>query len=238
MKPQILNGLMVLLAIAIATGMSSAASAQESTPSQSTPPDPLTRRGKMDPRHPFHIGANYYPSGSMQNHEQGRCILNLYINADGSVSATQLLKSTGYPRLDTACIESVIGVPVLPAKINGVPVAGWSEFKINWQLGPPQYTQYPPLEKSAVPRIAEDYELQAGKNFYPEAARAKHQRGYCVVHTTVDSSGAALDPRITRSTGSEILDKTCLAAVAAAKFNSELQDGQPVADSTDIAIYW
>jgi hypothetical protein len=45
MKPQIL--LMVLLASAFATGMSSAASAQASTPSASTPPDPLTRRGKM-----------------------------------------------------------------------------------------------------------------------------------------------------------------------------------------------
>lgn len=43
---------------------------------------------------------------------------------------------------------------------------------------------------------------------------------------------------ITRSTGSEIHDKACLAAVTAAKFNPDLQNGTPIADSTDIAIYW
>jgi TonB family protein len=192
----------------------------------------------MDPRHPLHIGANYYPKESLKHREQGRCVLNLYINADGSVSATQLLKSTGFPLLDTACLESVIDVPMLPAKTDGVPIAGWSEFKINWQLGPPQFTQYPPLEKSAVPRVSEDYELQVGEKFYPEAARAKHPRGYCVVHMTVGSTGTALNVGITHSTGSTILDKACVEAITAARFTPELQDGRPVADSTDIAIYW
>jgi TonB family protein len=245
LRTGILIGLMALTATFAAIPIAASAqeqtpstSAQEPTPRPSTPPDPPTRRGKMDPRHPLHIGANYYPKESLKRREQGRCILNLYINADGSVAATQLLKSTGFPRLDTACIESVIDVPVLPAKVNGTPVAGWSEFKINWQLGPPQFTQYPPLDRSAVPRVADDYELQGGKNFYPEAARAKHERGYCVVRTTVDSSGSALNPSIIRSTGSVILDKACLAAVTSALFTPELQDGRPVADSTDIAIYW
>ena len=192
----------------------------------------------MDPRHPFHIGSNYYPKQSLKRHEQGRCVLNLYINAEGSVLATQLLKSTGFPLLDTACLESVIDVPVLPAKANGVPVAGWSEFKVVWQLGPPQYNQYPPFERSAAPRFADDYELQVGDKYYPEAARAKHERGYCVVHTTVASTGTALNAAITRSTGSVILDQACLAAVKHARFTPELQDGQPVADSTDIAMYW
>jgi TonB family protein len=58
------------------------------------------------------------------------------------------------------------------------------------------------------------------------------------VHTTVGSSGTALNASITRSTGSVILDKICTDAVTAARFTPELQDGRPVADSTDIAIYW
>jgi TonB family protein len=77
-----------------------------------------------------------------------------------------------------------------------------------------------------------------GQKFYPKQARAKHQRGYCVVHTTVGSSGTALNAGITHSTGSAILDKACLAAVNYARFTPELQNGQPVSDSTDIAIYW
>jgi TonB family protein len=58
------------------------------------------------------------------------------------------------------------------------------------------------------------------------------------VHTTVGSSGTALNAGITHSTGSVILDKACFAAVTAARFTPEVQNGRPVADSTDIAIYW
>jgi TonB family protein len=58
------------------------------------------------------------------------------------------------------------------------------------------------------------------------------------VRTTVGSTGTALNAGITHSTGSAILDKACIEAVTAARFTPELQDGRPIADSTDIAIYW
>jgi TonB family protein len=96
----------------------------------------------------------------------------------------------------------------------------------------------PPSEKPGFPRVADDYEFQAGDKYDPEAARAKHERGYCVVHTTIGSSGTALNAAITRSTGSAILDKACIEAVTTAPFTPELQNGRPVADSTDVAIYW
>ena len=213
------------------------ASAQESASKSVTPIDPPTRRAKMDPRHPFHIGADYYPAQSRQNGEQGRCILNVYSNVDGSVPATQLLLSTGFPRLDIACLESVIGVPVLPAKENGVPVAGWSEFKIIWRVGNAPHTQYPPLEKPAVPRVVEDYEIQAGDKHYPDTAPAK-QKGYCLVRATVGSTGTVVNATLTRSTVSKPLDDACLAAVKDTRFTPEIQDGQAVADATLIAIYW
>jgi TonB family protein len=226
------------IAIAAATPLKPAF-AQEQAPSPTAPTDtpPLRKFGKMDVRHPLHIGSDYYPKQSLKNHEEGRCYVAFLIEANGSVPAMQLLKSSGYPRLDTACIESVIDVPLLPATVNGTAVTGWSDFNLAWVIDHVQpYAPRP--ERSVFPRVADDYEFQVGEKFYPEAARTKHQRGYCVVQTTVDSSGAALNPRIIRSTGSEILDKACLAAVTAARFTPELQDGKPVADSTDIAIYW
>ena len=58
------------------------------------------------------------------------------------------------------------------------------------------------------------------------------------MHTTVSSNGTALNPAITRSAGSAILDKACVDAVNNARFTPELQEGLPVADATDIAIYW
>jgi TonB family protein len=240
LRPRMLIGLVVFLLSATGTAITSkTASAQEQAPTTTAPTDtrPIRKFGKMDVRHPLRVGSDYYPKQSLKNHEQGRCTLAFFIEADGTVPAAQLLKSTGFPRLDTACFESVIGVPLIPATINGSPIAGWYDFNVVWVIEHAQPDQ-PPSESPAFPRVAEDYELQAGDKYYPEAARAKHEKGYCVVHTTVDSSGTALNAGITRSTGSAILDKACVAAVTAARFTPELQNGRPVADSTDIAIYW
>jgi TonB family protein len=240
MKRKILAGLVFLLTSAAVTGITSVSSAAQE-PAASAPvatdSPPVKKLGKMDVRHPLHVGSDYYPKQSLKNHEEGKCTLAFFIEADGTVLAAQLLKSSGFPRLDTACIESVIGVPLIPATINGTPVAGWNDFNVVWVINHAQPYQ-PPPERSAFPRIADDYEFQVGGKFYPEAARVEHPRGYCVVHTTVDSSGTALNAGITRSTGSAILDKACVAAVTAARFTPEVQNGRPVADSTDIAIYW
>jgi TonB family protein len=236
--PCILAGLMASLLGAVGPALPIPASAQEPPPGIAAPTDsPLRKLGRMDVRHPLHVGSDYYPKQSLKNHEQGKCTLAFFIEADGTVPAAQLLKSTGFPRLDTACFESVIDVPLIPATINGTPVAGWYDFNVVWVIEHAQ--PYQPLaEKRAFPRVADDYEFQVGEKFYPEAARAKRPRGYCVMHTTVDSSGTSLNASITHSTGSAILDKACVAAVTAARFTPELQNGRPVADSTDIAIYW
>jgi hypothetical protein len=69
-RARILSGLVSLLLIAIAVAIPLKSTfAQESTPNPSTPPDPPTRRGKIDPRHPLHIGANYYPKESLKHRE-------------------------------------------------------------------------------------------------------------------------------------------------------------------------
>jgi TonB family protein len=237
MVRQCMQTLMVILLIATVTAKP--ASAQDQAPSTSTPTgaSPVTKHGRMDVKHPLHIGSDYYPKKSLQSHEEGKCVLAFFIETDGTVPAAQLLKPTGFSRLNVACIESVIGVPMIPATINGTPVAGWSDFNLVWIINHPQPYQ-PAPERSAFPRVADDYEFQVGEKYYPAAARAKHERGYCLVHTTVGSTGAALNATITRSTGSTALDQACLAAVKDARFTPELQGGQPVPDSTDIAIYW
>jgi TonB family protein len=228
-RTPILTELMALLLVTTGTAIpSNFTSAQEQTPSASAPTDASVYRrgGRMDVRHPLHIGSDYYPKQSLKNHEQGKCTLSFFIEADGTVPAAQLLISTGFPRLDTACFESVIGVPLIPATINGTPVAGWYDFNVVWVIDHAQ-PYLPPSEKPVFPRVADDYEFQAGEKFYPELARAKHERGYCVVHTTVGSAGAALKAVITRSTGSAILDRACLAAVRHARFTPELKNGSP-----------
>jgi TonB family protein len=127
LRPRMLIGSMVFLLGTTGAAMGSKpASAQEQTSTTTASADtrPIKKLGKMDVSHPLRVGSDYYPKQSLKNHEQGKCTLAFYIEADGTVPAAQLLKSTGFPRLDTACFESVIGVPLIPATINGSPVAG------------------------------------------------------------------------------------------------------------------
>jgi TonB family protein len=122
----LIGSMVFLLGTTGAAMGSKPASAQEqsSTTTASADTRPIKKLGKMDVSHPLRVGSDYYPKQSLKNHEQGKCTLAFFIEADGTVPAAQLLKSTGFPRLDTACFESVIGVPLIPATINGSPVAG------------------------------------------------------------------------------------------------------------------
>jgi TonB family protein len=233
-------GMSVLVAsLLLATAIDVVASAQEQTPGPPASADATQVRkgGRMDVKHPLRIGSDYYPKESMKHREQGRCLMAFYIEADGTVPAAQLLKSTGFPRLDVACFESVIGVPLIPPTVNGEPVAGWYDFNLVWLIN--KVEPYKPLPQGAAfPRMAPDYQPQFGEKFYPEGAKETKEQGYCIVRITVSSGGAALNPAIARFSGSATLDNACLAALKDARFTPALQDGHPVADSTLIAIYW
>lgn len=240
-RPRVLIGIMTLIMSGTGAAITPiCARAQEQTPSTAPATDtpPVTKPGRMDPKHPLHIGSDHYPKQSLKNHEQGACYMSFLINTDGSVPAAQLLKSSGYPRLDTACIESIIGVPMLPGTVNEMPITGWFDFPVVWLLNPPHLTRHPPLEKSAVPRIADGYELLAGKEFNPDSTRSGHPKGYCVVHAVVDTTGKVRDARVTSSTVSSMLDRLCVTTIARARFTPELQNGLAVEDATDVAIYW
>src|SRR5580698_7610314 len=171
-----LTGLMAILLVGTGIAIpSNSTSVQEQASGTAPAIDtrPLRTLGRMDVRHPLHVGSDYYPKQSLKNHEQGKCTLAFFIEADGTVPAAQLLVSTGYPRLDTACFESVIDVPLIPGSANGTPVAGWYDFNVVWLINHSQPLQQPP-ERPAFPRIANDHEFQVGQKFYPEAAHAKH----------------------------------------------------------------
>jgi Gram-negative bacterial TonB protein C-terminal len=138
LRPSIFDGWMGLLMGATATAIACiSASAQETTPSTPSTAAPVIKLGKMDPYHPLRIGTKYFPKESLNHHEQGRCSIAFLIEVDGTVTATPLLKSTGFPRLDIACFESVIDVPVLPASVDGTPVLRWSDFQLVWVIDRP-----------------------------------------------------------------------------------------------------
>lgn len=95
----------------------------------------ITTKVRADPGHPLRIGENY-PAMSRRLHEEGTCKVKLTVTADGAVRDVSLTLSTGYPRLDQACLDTFIHGGLLPASVDGAPVTTTVEIPTTWKLGP------------------------------------------------------------------------------------------------------
>ena len=91
---------------------------------------------RLDPSHLPHIGLAYYPRESLAIPEEGICYMAVTIEPDGTVSASHLVKSSSFPRLDAACINAFpADVRLIPATEGGSPVKATVTIPIVWCLG-------------------------------------------------------------------------------------------------------
>jgi periplasmic protein TonB len=88
----------------------------------------------MDPKHPLKIGEEYYPDASKRAGEEGRCIVTITVAADGRITNAAIQQSSGFPRLDEACLKGVKDQRVKPATEDGKPVETTIGLPIVWKL--------------------------------------------------------------------------------------------------------
>ncbi len=101
------------------------------------PPAPVQHVGtsiRPDPKHPLKIGEDYYPDASKRANEEGRCIVTVTVSADGRITNEAISTSTGFPRLDEACLKGVHGQRMIPATEDGKPVEKTVQLPIVWKL--------------------------------------------------------------------------------------------------------
>jgi protein TonB len=76
-----------------------------------------------------------YPPTSRRLGEEGRVVVNVYVLADGRVGEVQVLKTSGYERLDAAALEHVRSDwRFEPARRGGVAVATWGAFGVTFAI--------------------------------------------------------------------------------------------------------
>lgn len=131
MKQRLILATLLFLSL----GASALALAQQAAPKPDEQiPGPSHRQPRMDPTHPLKIGRRYYPVESLRAKEQGRCIVGVTVTADGSLKDASVEQSTGYQRLDQACLEAVAGGHLLPATEDGKPVEWRIHLPMVWSL--------------------------------------------------------------------------------------------------------
>ncbi len=69
-----------------------------------------------------------YPALSVRRGEQGQVVLNVLIGIDGKAQKAEIVKSSGFERLDAAALATVQRWRYVPGKRGGVPEEMW--FKV------------------------------------------------------------------------------------------------------------
>jgi protein TonB len=117
------------------TAITTVTTVQQAAPVVQAPaPHPVGTSIKPDPKHPLHIGEEYYPDASKRANEEGRCIVTITVGVDGKISNEAIQTSSGFPRLDEACLKGVHGQRMLAATEEGKPVAKTVTIPIVWKL--------------------------------------------------------------------------------------------------------
>ena len=75
-----------------------------------------------------------YPAMSRRLGEQGNVVVNTLIGADGVPQKAEILRSSGFERLDRAALETALKWRYLPGKRAGVPEAMWFKVPLRFVL--------------------------------------------------------------------------------------------------------
>lgn len=76
-----------------------------------------------------------YPSASKRLGEEGRVLVSVHILPNGMAAEVQVLKSSGYSRLDNAAVEHVQrDWRFVPARLDGEAVAAWGNFGVTFRI--------------------------------------------------------------------------------------------------------
>jgi protein TonB len=78
--------------------------------------------------------APAYPVLSRRMGEEGKVILRVYVNEEGSAARIELRTSSGHPRLDEAAMDAVRKWKFVPARRADSPVGAWVLLPISFSL--------------------------------------------------------------------------------------------------------
>jgi len=190
---------------------------------------PAETPAQIDPQRPLKIGQEFYPSESINSREEGRCSVNVRVDTSGNIHDPSIVKSSGFARLDAACIAAVKSGHLIPATRNGVPVESTANLPIEWKLPRPatlaDCMSMPAQDPS--PRATESDSTAKSKS--PTSGRV-------LLRLFVAETGAIDGVKVAQSSGYPRLDEAGVKAVTGQKLIPATSDGHPIATCVTMPI--
>jgi len=160
------------------------------SPSDTKPPTGVSTPDFEVPRDKVHLSAQalqaiylkgpvLYIQKAAGSAKEATCLLSLWFTGDGVIQAAQLLKASGFPLVDQACLQAALG-----RRFEGLPEGhsgGRTYFSILWVFQPKQGDVPQPVKIKWDPSIPR---LPAGGAMhplpkYPADALAQGAHGIC-----------------------------------------------------------
>jgi TonB family protein len=91
---------------------------------------PTLQRGYV-----LEVGDDHYPEIARKLHQEGDCIVGVFVTVNGAPQDPYIYQSTGFPALDLACVAAVKKAVFAPGIKQGVPTALPARVSISWRLG-------------------------------------------------------------------------------------------------------
>lgn len=100
-------------------------------------PAPQPPQAQAEPRSCENVTMNprlFYPPEAKERGQQGRVIVRVLINADGTAGDVAVAQSSGHRLLDLAAMEYLKKACFIPGKRSGQPQAMWYRAPVNFVL--------------------------------------------------------------------------------------------------------
>ena len=196
-----------------------------------------TRIRKVDP---------IYPGVAVPTHIQGTVLLDMRINASGSVE--EVVRISGHPTLVPAAIEAVKQWKYTPYVQNGVPISVVSNVRLNFSLDDASagVVSEPPALEEAGPRRAMPLRIRVSSGVssgllvkkvapvYPPDARQANTQGTVVLRANIDKEGNVSNLLLV--SGDPMLAPAAIEAVKQWKYRPYLLNGEAVEVETTIQV--
>ena len=98
-------------------------------------PTAAPRQARLDaPPKPKRNIKPDYPKGARQRGEQGDVVVEIRVNAEGTVDEVKVATSSGFPELDEAAVRAARAAKFSPARSGHDPVASTARLKLQFKL--------------------------------------------------------------------------------------------------------
>jgi TonB family protein len=182
--------------------------------------------------------ANSKGSDVLPVKELGRCLVQIWLTADGYIRIAQIAKTSGHSRLDDACLRGVAGTKMLPSRDDKGPIDEWLVLPVIWRAH--MSTEPRSADRPGMPiaLLVANQSLPIKSIDYPKGALERAQHGDVFLRVVVSDSGRVTNITVSEHSGSTDLDNAALAAVRGAKFSPAFSDQKAVNSSTDVVVSW